>query len=414
MVVGESPQEWDAAAMLDALPELVNRYRLSDRTILYCNAAWAAQYHVTSEEAVGRELAQFLSEDDLEGLQSQLKVLGPDNPVVVDSAARAVPDGSEHWIEWVDRYLEGPDGPEVLSVGRDVTARYVAERRLVESEERFRELADSASDIVWRFSDKPHPHFVYISPSMEKILGYTPEYLMEDFTRVLGLLHGVEPGSIMQVLRGGAMSSRFDQQFRHADGHLVICESQTSPLPDGMQGVTRDVTELRALQATLADLALRDPLTGLANRRLINELLDAGLARSRRSGSTLAVVYIDVDGLKNVNDTYGHDAGDAVLRETATRLQSAVRGADVVGRLGGDEFVIVYEPADPASCDLERRLDTILSAPIHISDDLEVRCPASIGQADTVAVGHDAAELLAAADVAMYAAKRVRRRLRDV
>jgi diguanylate cyclase (GGDEF)-like protein/PAS domain S-box-containing protein len=282
-----TPQDWDAAAMLDALPELVNRYRLSDLTIVYCNAAWAAQYHVSAEEAIGRRIEEFLSEDDLDGLHSQLQVLGPERPVVVDRAARRVSGATEQWLEWVDRYIVSHDGPEVLSVGRDVTARVLAERRL-------------------------------------------------------------------------------------------------------------------------AELALRDPLTGLANRRLVLELLDAALSRTERRAALLAVLYVDVDGLKVVNDTYGHGAGDLVLRETATRLRSAVRAADVVGRMGGDEFIVVYEPTEPNCDDLLVRLDLSLGAPVFVADGVAVSCSASIGQADTSRHGYDAAALLAAADAAMYATKRGR------
>jgi diguanylate cyclase (GGDEF)-like protein len=180
-----------------------------------------------------------------------------------------------------------------------------------------------------------------------------------------------------------------------------------------VQGVTRDVTELRRLQDRLAALALRDPLTGLANRRLLDELLDAELARTQRSEVPLAVAYIDLDGLKQVNDTYGHDAGDLVLCETARRLVELVRGADVVARLGGDEFVVVYEPKDPNSDRLVDRIDAALVEPIEISRGTTVSCPASIGTADTRIVGASATKLLAAADDAMYQVKRARRALRS-
>jgi diguanylate cyclase (GGDEF)-like protein len=184
---------------------------------------------------------------------------------------------------------------------------------------------------------------------------------------------------------------------------------QTTLIRNGLQGVGRDVTELRALQEKLTALALRDPLTGLANRRLFNELLDADLARTRRSAQVLAVAFLDLDGFKHVNDTYGHDAGDTVLCETARRLLSMVRGADSVARIGGDEFVIVWEPSEIASDRLIWRLRTALSAPIDLDGTVSVRCPASIGRADTNEVGYDAAALLAAADADMYRVKRAQR-----
>jgi diguanylate cyclase (GGDEF)-like protein/PAS domain S-box-containing protein len=406
--VEAAPASWDAAAMLDALPERVNRYRVADLAILYCNAAWGAQYGVEPAAAIGRPLDEFLSDDELDGLHVQLARLGPANPVLDDTVARAVPNAPGQWLQWVDRYLIGPDGPEVLSIGRDVTERHIAELRLAESEARFRDLADNSSDIVWHFAARPSPHFDYISPSIENILGYPPSYFLDDFTRIFDVLDAEGRSTIEQALHGKLGIDRFDFRFRHADGSIVIGETRTTIVHGGLQGVSRDVTELRHLQESLAVLALRDPLTGLANRRLIGELLDAELARTERSGAHLAVAYLDVDNLKQVNDTYGHEAGDAVLRETARRLLSLVRCPDLVARLGGDEFVVVYEPNQPGSHDLIERIDRSLAEPIDVGDGSLVVCPASIGAADTGSVGRDRRALLAAADGAMYLVKRAR------
>jgi diguanylate cyclase (GGDEF)-like protein/PAS domain S-box-containing protein len=408
------PLTWDAAAMLDAIAERVNRYRISDHAITYCNAAWAAQYHVDPAAAIGRTLDEFLSPDDMEGLHSALAQLGPDTPILTDKVARSAPNAPGQWLEWVDRYVVGPDGPEVLSVGRDITERHVAEQRLAESEARFRDLADKSSDIVWHVVAEPTPHFDYMSPSVESILGYAPSYFLEDFNRVLDILDDNGRKAIDLALRGERPLTRMDLYLRHADGSIVIGETQTTVVEDAVQGVTRDVTELRHLQDRLAAMALRDPLTGLANRRLLDELLDAELARTQRSGVALAVAYIDLDGLKQVNDTYGHDAGDVVLCEAARRLVAIVRGADVVARLGGDEFVIVYEPTDPNSDRLVDRIDAALGEPIEVSSGASVCCPASIGTADTRIVGWSATKLLAAADDAMYQVKRARRALGTV
>jgi diguanylate cyclase (GGDEF)-like protein len=202
------------------------------------------------------------------------------------------------------------------------------------------------------------------------------------------------------------MPERTDFRYRCADGSTVIGETKTTSLRGGLQGVSRDVTELRTLEQALVALALRDPLTGLANRHLLKELLDAALARTQRDDLPLAVAFLDLDGLKRVNDTHGHQAGDIVLCETARRLLSIVRTADVVARVGGDEFVIVYDPADPGSDNVVARIEDALSAPIEITEDVFVSCPASIGRADTRIVGRDPAALLAEADTAMYKAKR--------
>lgn len=394
------------AEMLDALPERVVKYRLPELTILYCNASWATMYGCEPAQVVGRPLDTFLSADGMEGLNEQLARLGPTNLVSVDETIREAPNAPGQWVEWVDRYLPGPDGAEILAVGRDVTARHIAETKLAESEGRFRDLADKSADVMWRFVLAPYPHFDYMSPSIENILGYPPEFFLEDFSRFLDILSDDDRAAIDRAFMGEPLPDCSDFHYRHANGSIIVGEMQVIAVEGGLQGVGRDVTELRRLQASLEALALRDPLTGLANRRLLTELLDADLARTQRGGMPLAVAYLDLDDFKDVNDLHGHDAGDIVLCETANRLLAIVRGADIVARLGGDEFVIVFEPNDPSSDNLVTRLDKAVAAPIEVLIGVSVSCPASIGVADTRATGYNAAALMAAADAAMYRAKR--------
>jgi diguanylate cyclase (GGDEF)-like protein/PAS domain S-box-containing protein len=400
------------AEMLDALPERVVRYRVADLTIVYCNAAWASAYKITPERAVGRTLKEFLSKDGLEGLAAQLARLGPDDPILVDPVFRTDLDAPGRFAQWVDRFVSDDDGDAIVAVGRDVTERHVAELKLAESEARFRDLAEKSVDVVWHFVLDPVPHLDYVSPSVERSLGYPPSFFLGDFDVFLGILDDEGRSAVDRALLGERIPERYDFKFRHHDGSIVIGETITSVVRGGLQGVSRDVTELRRLQAGLATQALRDPLTGLANRRLFNELFDSDLARTQRNGLPLAVAFLDLDDFKNVNDSYGHDAGDVVLCETARRLQSVVRTADVVARLGGDEFVVVYEPSFTTSDDLVRRISDALSAPIQVTTSASTSCSASIGTADTRTVGYSAAALLAAADAAMYEVKRAYQRRR--
>jgi diguanylate cyclase (GGDEF)-like protein/PAS domain S-box-containing protein len=398
------------AETLDALPELVVRYRIPDHTIVYCNASWAAWYQLDPDEVVGRKLDEFLSEDGKAGLVAQLALLGPDNLVVLDTVVRNAPNAPGKWVEWVDRYMPDPGGDEILAVGRDVTARHSAEASLAESEARFRRLADESTDVIFHFLLAPYPHFDYISPSVEKILGYPASLFLDDLTEFLKILTDEGRALIERAFGGEDLPARSDFHLRHANGSTVIGEMQVRLFDGGLQGVGRDVTELRRLQQSLNDLALRDPLTGLANRRLLEELLDTDLARTKRNDVPLAAAYLDLDDFKMVNDLHGHEAGDIVLCETARRLSAVVRGADIVARLGGDEFVIVYEPKDPSADNLVQRLEQALSEPIRIRIGVSVTCPASIGVADTRTTGYDAAALVAAADAAMYRVKRAHHR----
>jgi diguanylate cyclase (GGDEF)-like protein/PAS domain S-box-containing protein len=277
---------------------------------------------------------------------------------------------------------------------------------------RFRELVDNSADMFWCYYKKPIPHFDYLSPSVENIVGYKAELFLDDFTLFLDLLDDEGRRLIHDAIAGNLPPEGKDLRFRCADGHIVIGEMKTTPVPGGLQGITRDVTELRHLQANLASLALRDPLTGLANRRLLDELLTQALARTKASGRRLSVAFLDLDHFKTINDTYGHEAGDIVLCETARRLLETVRSGDVIARLGGDEFIIVYEPDQATTDHLVARIGAAIAAPIAISATESVCCTASIGLATTVTTGYDAIGLIAAADTAMYEIKKSHKRAR--
>ena len=107
-------------------------------------------------------------------MAAQLARLGPHSPIVVDTVLRNAPNAPGQWVEWVDRYMPDPGGDEILAVGRDITARHLAETRLAESETRLRTLADESTDVMFHFVLAPYPHFDYMSPSVENIMGYPP------------------------------------------------------------------------------------------------------------------------------------------------------------------------------------------------------------------------------------------------
>lgn len=153
--------------------------------------------------------------------------------------------------------------------------------------------------------------------------------------------------------------------------------------------------------------ALRDPLTGLANRAQFEESLTRAAARAGRSGSLMALLYLDLDGFKPVNDTFGHDAGDALLKVVSARFSAQVRAGDTLARMGGDEFAVILEnlPSVEAAATVARKLVRALEAPVLIGDEsVQVTC--SVGIAFRPADGIESAELMRAADSAMYAAKR--------
>jgi diguanylate cyclase (GGDEF)-like protein len=174
--------------------------------------------------------------------------------------------------------------------------------------------------------------------------------------------------------------------------------------------VFHDVTDQRHIESELAELALHDPLTGLANRLLLTDRLQVAFDRASRDGGSVGVVFLDLDDFKRVNDTLGHDAGDELLVETAERLRHAVRPADTVARLGGDEFVVVCSLGSASELlHVQDRLGWALRQPYHLRGRV-VRVGASIGIATTADFDADPGGLLQDADAAMYREKRARRR----
>jgi diguanylate cyclase (GGDEF)-like protein len=170
-------------------------------------------------------------------------------------------------------------------------------------------------------------------------------------------------------------------------------------------GTCQDVTDRKALEAELQHLAFHDDLTGLANRALFLDRLEHGLAMSRRSGTPIALIYLDLDDFKTVNDSLGHVAGDRLLRLVAGRLQAAVRDADTVARLGGDEFALLLEATDAdGAARVAGKVLELLIDPVEVGGTI-VLPRASLGIA-VAGPGEAAGDVLRHADIAMYAAKR--------
>jgi len=268
--------------------------------------------------------------------------------------------------------------------------------------------------VLYRFDDQT---IVYCNKAWALAIGggKPDDYLGRPLDTLLLPLE--REGLVRQLSRLGPDAPFLQDNMTRSGERWTEWSDRYLPGPDGphVLAVGRDVTERRDAELRLAaseekyrGLALRDALTGLANRRLLDELLTAALARTSRSGTCLVVSYLDLDGFKAINDDYGHAAGDAVLEEVARRLRATVRETDIIARIGGDEFVVVQECPPDQVDSLAARLDQLMSEPLML-EGATVDCGVSVG---FVVSGpeHDAAALVAAADAAMYIVKRQRRR----
>jgi diguanylate cyclase (GGDEF)-like protein/PAS domain S-box-containing protein len=302
-----------------------------------------------------------------------------------------------------------------LGIGRDITSERQSARELRDAEERFRNAFDKAP--IGKALVSPDGHFTRVNSALCSILGVSePELLGTTFQT---LTHpddlDVDLDHMRRMLSGQGESYSMEKRYRHADGHFIwallsvslVCDEAGAPLYFVSQ--IQDISEQKRIEQRLTDLSLHDPLTGLANRVLFADRLAHAVERSRRSKERVAVLFIDLDRFKDVNDSFGHAAGDELLRQAGERMRRVVRPADTIARLGGDEFTVLCEDlgavndagwvADRVSDSLERPFDLFGSV-------------TSIGVSIGIAVAdrHDSAEtVLAKADAAMYRTKNDRR-----
>jgi len=281
---------------------------------------------------------------------------------------------------------------------------------LQRSQERFRSLVQNASDGVVVLAEDGLVR--YESPAVERILGRRVENRIGQ--AATADVHPDDRSIVDRLLADVAASSgsEVSVEFRahHADGSWRTLEAIAKNLLDdpAVGGVVvnyRDITERNALEEQLRHQAFHDVLTGLANRSLFRDRLDHALARASRGGRPTAVLYLDLDNFKAVNDRLGHAEGDRLLVAVGKRLRSLTRAGDTVARLGGDEFAIIVEETEATEAGQSAaRIIEALARPFALGAQ-EVAARASIGIAIQSPDGGDADELLRRADIAMYAAK---------
>jgi diguanylate cyclase (GGDEF)-like protein/PAS domain S-box-containing protein len=280
------------------------------------------------------------------------------------------------------------------------------------SQQRFAAFLQHSSDVVTVLDADGIVR--YESPSAKRVFGYEPGEMLG--TELKDLLHGEDRRRVFEAVieaaaAGNATGIVVEARVRHADGSWRHTETSVSSLLDDpdVQGVilnTRDITERKELEAALSHQAFHDSLTKLPNRALLKDRIDHAVARAARRQRALAVLLLDLDGFKAVNDSLGHAAGDELLTAVADRLADCIRPTDTCARLGGDEFAILLEDlASPNDWQVvANRMLEALRRPFGLNGK-EVFVRASIGVAMRGEGGEDADELLRNADVAMYMAK---------
>jgi len=382
----------------------------AERRVRSMNRMMAELIDAPEESAsAGHPLARWLPDAGLAARVSDALLTGmPQDHVLVSIEGH--PDGVRH-LEFNIRRTEQAGGYMLLLIGQDITFRRKARLRLQESEEFFRlTFSQAAVGIVLL---GPDGRLLRVNGKMAQILGYTEIELLQRFFQQLTHVDDLpDELTLVKRLRDGEISDyQRERRLLRRDGTPIWVNVSVSTMRDayGNQrfiSVVEDISRRKGAEEALLRVINHDALTGLPNRVLLQDRLERAIAHAHRAGTQVAVMFIDLDRFKHVNDTLGHDAGDQLIVEIARRLAGSLRESDTVARQGGDEFVVVLPEmtGETDAARVARKLLDNLFQPLLLCGQ-EVFPTGSIGIAMYPRDGTDSATLLKCADSAMYGSK---------
>lgn len=374
---------------------------------VYVNTAFCGLVGYSREEILQRDRRQLTHPDDhaldLEAITAAF-ASGGDQAFLEKRFVRS--DGTVIWVLVNLSIIRDRDGHQqvFLSQIHDITDRHLSERRWHET------FANAPNGMALFDLDG---NWTEVNDALCDLLGFTRDELLSRRVEDLTYPSDRKPGTVLRPLVDSHEDSvTLERRYRHSDGHPLWVLLRVNLVrgaddePAYLVGQYEEIGNRRMDDAHLAHMALHDPLTGLANRALLTDRLRSRLAELPRDQTALAVLVVDLDGLKPVNDHYGHLTGDQLLVAAADELLSAVRAGDTVGRLGGDEFVVISAVEATSGPEalrdrVTRGLDTELEVP-----GAHIRLRASVGLAVTRDPETSPEALIDAADRDMYQHKR--------
>ncbi|MCE4539589.1 EAL domain-containing protein [Pelomonas sp. P7] len=392
--------------LADYLPAWIALYDAKTQACLFANRGYAEAFGLTEQSILGKTFADIIGPEASALIQPAVdKVLSERVPV---SYERELPeaDGTPRWIEVHLIPQLGDDGEPVAScvLINDITKHRLAERAVRESEARLDKFMQATVEGILFHKDG---YTTDVNPPCCELVGYSFEEMIG--RHVLSFIAPDEVGKVKEVMRLGR-ELRYETAVMHKDGTRIPVEFIVRTMErDGEKlrmTIVRDIRDRLASEARIQHLAHHDALTGLLNRASFMDRMALLMKRAERRGEMLALLFIDLDNFKRVNDSLGHLEGDQVLTTVSERLVGALRGSDLVGRFGGDEFVVLLT-------DLESRADVIVVLEALLSvvevpvkaDGRALSVTPSIGVAVYPDDGRQADELIQHADTAMYRAK---------
>ncbi|HEY0957111.1 MAG TPA: EAL domain-containing protein [Roseateles sp.] len=392
--------------LADYLPAWIALYDARTQHCLFANRGYAGAFGLTEQSILGKTFAEIIGAEAAALIQPAVDRVLAERVAV--SYERELPeaDGTPRWIEVHLIPQLGPDGEPVAScvLINDITKHRLAERAVRESQARLDKFMQATVEGILFHKDGITTD---VNPPCCELVGYTLDEMVG--RHVLSFIAPDELAKVKEVMRLGR-ELRYETAVSHKDGTRIPVEFIVRTLErDGEKlrmTIVRDIRDRIESEARIQHLAHHDGLTGLLNRAAFMERMTGMLRRAERKGELLALLFIDLDNFKRVNDSLGHLEGDQVLTTVSERLIGALRGSDLVGRFGGDEFVVLLS-------DLESRADVVVVLEALLSvvevpvkaDGRSLSVTPSIGVAMFPDDGRQANELIQHADTAMYRAK---------
>ncbi len=404
--------------VLDSLHEEIIIIDVDTFKIVRANAAFVAGHGAHGDEIIGKMCHEIMhSRQDIlakpEDICPVLETIKTGGHMTVEHIHCGA-SGGRRYDEVSSSPIRDADGriSRIVLVTRDITERRMAEEAVRESEERYRRLIELSPDGI---SVHVEGKFVFVNPAGMRLLGATHAGQLIGMSG-LDVVHPdygeIEKSRLQRLENSMDLISWTEEKYVRLDGAVV--EVEVAGVRFSYQGqpaeqmIFRDISDRKHAAQRIEHLALHDPLTGLPNRILFFDLIHQVLAEAKRDRNIFALLYIDMDDFKPINDTYGHETGDRLLQEVSQRLVASMRESDPIARIGGDEFIGICRTITmPEEAELvARKIIASLSDPF----DLKGHC-CSVGVSIGISVypmdGEDAGTLLNRADEAMYRVKKI-------
>ena len=404
--------------VVDLAGDIIYRTDAAGR-FTFCNQAALTMLHYTAAEVIGRSYLKLIRQDRRRAaVRFYLRQFARNQKSTYYEFPVLDGHGHEHWIgQNVQPIMEHGNFCGFQSIAREITERKHAELELQRSRNFIERIAATTPGVLYVYEIE-EKRTVFSNRAVVTVLGYKPEEIMSPGRGLHSLIHPDDQPLInshyeaMRNVQDGEIR-RLEYRIRHADGRWVWLASRETAFersPDGrvrqVIGISQDITARKAAQETLAYQANYDALTGLPNRHHFWTRLQTSLRRSRMDHTRTSLCLFDVDNFKEINDRYGHAAGDEVLEEIGNIVRDEIRSTDISGRLGGDEFCFVLPGTDhdEAARVADRMRNRLSTLAFGIQSGSPFSVTATFGVAASIP-DMDAKELMEAADRALYRAK---------